>query len=110
MRPISLRKAGATAIAGGLVILSGTYPIILGADGMVKVLSVRDTGVVLHNAGDGVVSGTLIVEVVIHGNRALMRQPFTVWGGQKVFVSLDLATRDTEVLRVGIIVDDGVPI
>ena len=114
MRPSSLRRARLTAIAGGLALVSGTTPIAFGDDGPVQVLGIQQSGslaqITLFNPGQAELSGNVVIEVMAHGERHLAQVPFTVWGGQKIFVSWSSPLAGGRVIQVGIIVDDGAPI
>ncbi len=114
MRPSSLRQAGLTAIAGGRALVSGTTPITFGDDGALQVLGIQQFGslaqVTLFNPGQAQLSGNVVIEVMAHGERTVAHVPFTVWGGQKIFVSWSSPLAGGRVIQVGIIVDDGAPI
>jgi hypothetical protein len=56
------------------------------------------------------VTGKIVVEVTVDGKRTFAQVPFTVWGGQKVFVEWAAPAPVQQIGRVGIIVDDGAPI
>jgi hypothetical protein len=110
----NLGRAGIVAVAGGLLILSGTSPL-LGDDtrtGVQVIASklVKGIGeVTLFNPSKSPQSGMVVVEVQQHGKRNLVLAPFTVWGGNKAFVRWALTDPLAEIIRVGIIVDDGAP-
>ncbi len=115
MDPSKKRQVGMTAVAGGLLLFSGSIPITFGEDshaGLV-VLSYKysgdASGVTLYNAGRHLRTGTLIAEVKIDGKSSLIQQRFVVSGGNKVFVKVVTPGRKTKVTRLGIIVDDGAP-
>ena len=116
MRQTHRFRTGVTALAGGLVLLSGVNPVLSAKDGSTAlyVASYKLIGdvveVTLVNPGSKAVSGTLVFEVVVHGERTLATVPFTVWGGQKVFVKWGSSGAIDQVGGLGIIVDDGAPI
>ena len=64
----------------------------------------------LINPGQDQVTGKVVVEVTVDGKRTIAQVPFTVWGGQKVFVEWAAPAPVQQIGRVGIIVDDGAPI
>jgi hypothetical protein len=110
----NLGRAGVVAVAGGLLILSGTNPL-LGDDTRtgVQIMAsklVKGIGeVTLFNPSKSPQSGMVVVEVKQHGKRTLVLAPFTVWGGNKAFVRWAVTDPLSEIIRVGIIVDDGAP-
>ncbi len=115
MDPSKKRQVGMTAVAGGLLLLSGSIPITFGEDshaGLV-VLSYKYSGdaagVTVRNAAKTLKTGTVVAEVKIDGKSTLMLQRFVVSGGNKVFVKVAIPNRKTKITRMGIIVDDGAP-
>jgi hypothetical protein len=108
------KRLGFTAVAGGLLIASGTSPITFGDDGPPLLLSSGKVGDLLQftvtNPGNQVRSGSLVVEMVLDGRRTQEVIPVTVWGGQKIFVSLEVPSTAASLIQAGIIVDDGAPI
>jgi hypothetical protein len=66
--------------------------------------------VTLLNPGKGLVTGKVVIEAAVDGKRATTQVPFTVWGGQKVYVNWVAPAPVQQIDRVGIIVDDGAPI
>ena len=113
MRQTTLRRVGITAVAGSLLIVSGTTPLALAGKPPVEVLGIdssgRTTGVTLMNSSRAVQTGTLVVEVKIGEQHALMQQRFKVSAGNKIWVSLTPLGRRGKIIQVGIIVDDGAP-
>ncbi len=109
----TMRRVGITAVAGSLMIVSGTTPLTLAGNPAVQVLGIdtafRTAGVTLLNASRVLQTGTLVVEIEIGGRHALMQQRFKVSGGNKVFVSLTPFGHRGKIIRVGVIVDDGAP-
>jgi hypothetical protein len=109
-----LRKAGMTAVAGGLLFASGASPITYADDGNPQLLGFRQFGdlilITVFNPGHQVRSGTLVLEVMSEGRPTTMVVPFTVWEGQKVCVSVALPSSSSRPIQVGLIVDDGAPI
>ena len=114
MGTASLRQTGITAVAGGLLLFSGTSFAIADDGSDVQVQAVRASGsqseVTVENTGYGLRTGQLIVELILDGRRSLLLAPFAVWGGQKAFVTIVPPIPGGSVIRVGIIVDDGAPI
>ena len=115
MRPSSMRQWSMAAVAGGLLLFSGTGPITFGDDDTGPrydaYLKQADGlgGVTLLNTGRQQQSGTVVAEVMIDGKAMLFLERFAVSGGNKVFVSWGLLDPLMYIIRVGIIVDDGVP-
>jgi hypothetical protein len=115
MRPARCYKTGVTALAGGLLLLSGVNSVLAkeGPSGL-YVASVKQLGdiveVTLVNPNSGALTGKLVVTAVVDGKTTLAVVPFTAWGGQKVFVVWVSPTPTDGVSGVGIIVDDGAPI
>lgn len=113
MRLSAMRQIGITAVAGSLLIVSGTAPLTLAGTSPVQVLGVatadRAAGVTLTNSSRNAQTGTLIIEVQIGDQHALMQQRFKVSGGNKVWVSLTPLGKRGKIVQVGVIVDDGAP-
>jgi hypothetical protein len=116
MRPTRLQRTGATAVAGGLLLVSGLHPLTYGgeASAPIWVAGYKMIGTLveltLMNPGQDLVTGKVVVEVTVDGKRIIAHLPFTVWGGQKVFVKFAAPAPVEQIGRVGIIVDDGAPI
>ena len=113
MRPNPMRRAGITAVAGSLLLLSGSAPFALEGKASLQVLGTDvasfTSGVTLFNPNRAMQTGTLVIEVELGGQRTLMFQRFAVPGGNKVFVSWVAPTGKSRVIAVGVIVDDGAP-
>lgn len=115
MRPTRLRQTGTALVAGGLLLVSGTLPLTFGgaATSPLAVIGPTQTGnsveVTLLNPGPQTVTGKVVIELGTNGKSTLAVVPFTVWGGQKVSVVFTPPTPLGEIIRVGIIVDDGAP-
>ena len=115
MRHSSLRRAGATAVAGGLLLAIGS-PATFGDNlgGSLQILGLAQSGgllqLTLANNGRVTLTGNIVVSVSVGGERSLAFVPFTVSGGQKTFVSWASPDRGGRIIDVGIIVDDGAPI
>jgi len=116
MRPTRLQRTGATAVAGGLLLVSGLHPLTYGgeASAPIWIAGYKVIGALVEltliNPGQELVTGKIVVEVTLDGKRTLAQVPFTVWGGQKVFVKWSAPAPVDQIGRVGIIVDDGAPI
>ena len=116
MRPTRLQRTGVTAVAGGLLLVSGLHPLTYGreASAPIWMAGCKIIGTLvelaLMNPGEDLATGTVVVEVTINGKRTIAQVPFTVWGGQKVFVKWAAPAPVDQIDRVGIIVDDGAPI
>jgi hypothetical protein len=114
MRLTSLRKAGTAAVAGGLLLASGTTPIICGDDGSVSLVGFELVGdlakITLFNPGFEPVTGDVVIEVMIEGRMSLERESFSISERQKVCVQVDFRSPKAKVIQVGIILDDGAPI
>ena len=116
MRPTRLQRTGATAVAGGLLLVSGLHPLTYGgeASAPIWIAGYKVIGALVEltliNPGQELVTGKIVVEVTLDGKRTLAQVPFTVWGGQKVFVKWAAPAPVDQIDRVGIIVDDGAPI
>jgi len=112
MRPTHSFRTGVTALAGGLILLSGVNPVLFAKEGStaLHVASCNQIGdvveVTLVNPGSKALSGTLVFEVVVDGERTLATVRFTVWGGQKVFVKWASSGAIDQIGGLGIIVDD----
>jgi len=104
-----------TAVAGGLLIMSGTGPITFGDDGNTPLGIAgsnpgHDTvGIAPANATRAQRSGEAVAEVMHDGRASLWMKRLAVSGGNKAFVSCGFLDRLMRIIRVGIIVDDGVP-
>ena len=113
MRPNPMRRAGITAFAGSLLLLSGSTPFALEGKASLQVMGVDvqglTPGLTLFNPSRVLLTGTLVIELELGGQRSLMYQRFAVPGGNKVFVSWIAPTPKSKVIRVGVIVDDGAP-
>jgi len=116
MRPTRLQRTGATAVAGGLLLISGLHPLTYGGEASASIwmAGYKIIGTLVEltliNPGQGLVTGKVIVELTFDGKRSVAQLPFTVWGGQKVFVKWVAPAPVEQIGRVGIIVDDGAPI
>jgi hypothetical protein len=116
MRPTRTYRTGITALAGGLILLSGVTPApaAKGGAGTLQIASVKLVGdaveVTLVNTGSETLRATLVFEVVVDGERTLAMVPVTAWGGQKVFVKWGASGAVDQIGGLGIIVDDGAPI
>jgi hypothetical protein len=116
MRPTRLQRTGATALAGGLLLVSGIHPLTYGreASAPIWMAGYKIIGTLVEltliNPGQGLVTGNVVIEVTVDGKRTVAHVPFTVWGGQKVFVKWASPAPVEQIDRVGIIVDDGAPI
>jgi len=117
MRPDRRFIKGVTALASGLLLVSGVQPWALAGDrpSSLQVSSVKLAGelleVTLLNSAKGQMTGKVILEVRMrNGERTLVILPFVVSGGQKVFVTWASPNPVDNVHQVGIIVDDGAPI
>lgn len=103
-----------TALAGGLLLMPGPGPFASGDSGAgLQIVGFGQLGnqveVRLFQAGDGVIRGRLILQVLIDGEVALVTLPFTVYGGQRVSIRWVSPAPVGQIHRVGIIVDDGTP-
>ena len=116
MRNQNLKRLGASAVAGGLFLVSATAPVALAKDGSAQLYlagTKQDSGwmeFTLVNAGLRALTGQLVLEVEIDSQKTLALIPFSVWGGQKIAVSWAPTAPVGRVIQVGIIVDDGAPI
>jgi hypothetical protein len=116
MRPVRHFRAGVTALAGGLLLLSGANPVLSAGEGpsALYVASYKQIGdvveVTLLNPNLKALAGKLVIEVIIDGETTLAVVPFTSRGGQKVFVTWVSSTPVEAITGVKIIVDDGAPI
>ena len=116
MRPARRYKTGVTALAGGLLLLSGMSPVISAKEGpsALYVASYKQIGdiveVTILNPNPGTLTGNLVVRVMIGGESTLAVVPFTVSGRQKAFVTWVSPAPVDQITGVGIIVDDGAPI
>lgn len=112
MRSPKLWQTGVAAVAGGLL-LAGAHPAA-GSEvwGGPQLLGVKQVGnlleVTLLNPRGPAVGGTLVIQLVVQAEPVLMTAPFRIDGGQKVFVQ-HVPVPVGQLLRVGIIVDDGTP-
>jgi hypothetical protein len=116
MRPTRLQRSGITAVAGGLLLVSGLHPLTYGGDASLPLwlAGVKAVGnvveVTLLNPGKGLVTGKVVIAATADGERTMAEVPFTAWGGQKVYVKWAAPAPVEQIDRVGIIVDDGAPI
>jgi len=116
MRSQSLMRMGASAVAGGLFLVSATAPVALAKDGpdQLYLAGTEQNGgwmeFTLLNVGLRALTGQLVLEVEIDSQRSLALLPFSVWGGHKITVSWDSTSPVERIIQVGIIVDDGAPI
>jgi hypothetical protein len=117
MRPDRRFIKGVTALASGLLLVSGVQPWVFAGErpSSLQVSSVKLAGelleVTLLNSAKGQMTGKVILEVRMrNGERTLVMLPFVVSGGQKVFVTWASPNPVDNVHQVGIIVDDGAPI
>jgi hypothetical protein len=112
MRSPRLWQTGVATVAGGLL-LAGFQPAI-GSDswGSLQLLGVRQVGdlleVTLLNPNGAAVSATLVIQLVVQSQPVLLTTPVRVHGGQRKFVQ-NVPVPAGQLLRVGIIVDDGTP-
>ena len=116
MRPTRAYRSSVTALAGGLLLLSGIQPAFLASEGsstpyIASYKQIGDVvGVTLVNPGTKAQTGRLVLALLVDGEKTLAVVPFTVMGGRKAFVSWVSPASIEGVIRVGIIVDDGAPI
>jgi len=116
MRPSRAYRSSVTALAGGLLLLSGAQPALLASEGSSTpyVASYKQIGdmvrVALVNPAAKAQNGSLVLELVVDGKKTLAVVPFTVMGARKAFVSWVAPASIEGVIGVGIIVDDGAPI
>ena len=116
MRPTRAYRSSVTALAGGLLLLSGAQPAFPATEGSSTpyIASYKQSGdlvrVALVNPGSRAQSGTLVLQLVVNGEKTLAVVPFTVMGARKAFVSWVSPSSIDGVIGVGIIVDDGAPI
>ena len=116
MRPTRLRQTGAMAVAGGLLLVSGTAPLTFGGDAksLLQIVGKKQTGnlveVTLLNPGAKTITGKVVIQVATGGGSTLAVVPFTVWGGQKISVVWTAPNPTDQIIKFGIIVDDGAPI
>ena len=116
MRHTQRYRTGVAALAGGLILLSGVNPALAAKDGSgtLQIASVKQVGdaieVTLVNTGAETLRATLVLEVVVDGERTLATIPVAAWGGQKVFVNWGTSGAVDQIGGLGIIVDDGAPI
>ena len=115
MRPTRLRRTG-SAVAGGLLLVSGMLPLTFGGGktSPLEVVGHEQIGnlveVTLLNPGTETITGKVVILVATDGGSTQALVPFTVWGGQKISVVWISPNPVDEVIRSGIIVDDGAPI
>jgi hypothetical protein len=116
MRPSTMRRVGMTAVASGLLIFSGAGPVISGDEntvGPILLTGIREAGesngVTLLNTSGRWQTGTVFVEVTFRGARTLLQRRFRVSGHDKVFVSWGPFFQRDKEIKLGVIVDDGVP-
>lgn len=115
MRPMWLRRAGAIAVVGGVLLVSGIPPLTFGGakTSPLKVIGQKQVGnlveVTLLNSGTRTVTGKVVVKVTTDGGTNLAFVPFTVWGGQKVSVVWVSPVPLDPDQKTQIIVDDGAP-
>jgi hypothetical protein len=117
MRPDRRFIKGVTALASGLLLVSGAQPWVLAGErpSSLQVSSVKLAGelleVTLLNSAKDQVTGKIVLQVRLrNGESTLVVVPFAVSGGQKVFVNWASPNPVEQVHQVGIIVDDGAPI
>jgi len=117
MRPDRRFIKGVTALASGLLLVSGAQPWVLAGErpSSLQVSSVKLAGelleVTLLNSAKDQVTGKIVLRVRLrNGESTLVVVPFAVSGGQKVFVTWASPNPVEQIHQVGIIVDDGAPI
>jgi len=114
MRLANLRRTGTAVVAGGLLVASGTTPIIGGDDKSVSLVGFTLVGdlakITLFNPGYEPVAGSVVIEAVVEGRRSLESVTFSISEKQKVFVQVDFPSSQAKIIQVGIILDDGAPI
>ena len=116
MRPARAYRSSVTALAGGLLLLSGAQTALTAAEGSSTpyVASYKQIGdlvrVALVNPDSKAQTGSLVLELVVDGEKTLAVVPFTIMGARRAFVSWVSPAPVDGVIGVGIIVDDGAPI
>ncbi len=116
MRPTRLQRSGVTAVAGGLLLVSGLHPLTYGGEASppLWLVGTKAIGnvveVSLLNPGKELITGKVVITATVDGERTMAEVPFTAWGGQKVYVNWVAPAPVGQIDRVGIIVDDGAPI
>jgi hypothetical protein len=113
MKSSGRRSKAIVALAGILVLATGSAPALGGGDASLRVQSVAVSGttvlITVVNTGDETITGAVSVTVALKGRIVRLSQPVTVPEGQKAHIPLNLPAPPDEVITTGVILDDGSP-